>query len=646
MKRNLNMLNDSCNKLTLFIFGLCFAASIASGFITPNTAFSIIMSASSFIGITLISCIKEKSPNSYQLENNHRTFLEKIDDAKVFVPRDERIAELDNSSNITILTGESGSGKSFLIEMLVKHLEDTKGVIRGKDIKIFCDGYYLDIDSRNELNRSQKPDYIVLDQFETAIKLSNIDRQILAIQSLVKKKKHVLIVIRKEYAAELQHLLQIPSHTIYLTNDDIKSEWIKSYLQIVNHAAVQAMDSVGVIHSIQQDFSLGRITFIHLRIIAQIMADGDINLLKNYFSDGKARYKELFEAFFIDTIETSANPSAAWEMLYLLSLGHRNETRITTLDLLNVTFLNGEQADTLMSYIIDAGWALKKDATDGVDRKNKEYTLSHDYYHDLIYDCFTPYIHPQISRNIEEYYIGKRTAIQADRDLEHAIEVNKNRTSFEDAAQCKRLKFTLYSFLFLAFCISILRITRAIPSQLLTIMDGSPPLQKASYLSELALLQLNICLSVIYVYNLYYRFLLYFKSAFSYGLILGYILCLCCYIFPGLWGVFLGMEVMIIGFIMSRIPSHLSVELKKSNQEHNYNKKRNNEAYDFSAKGIQYVLMGAVVLFMGILYRVIIRGNLLFMICFLCLYCFYIFLTVRAHITPTHFKILIGNVIY
>ena len=260
MKRNLSMLNDSCNKLTLFIFGLCFAASIASSFITPNTAFSIIMSASSLIGITLISCIKEKSLNSFQLEKNNRTFLEKIDNAKVFVPRDERIAELDNFSNVTILTGESGSGKSFLIEMLVKHLEDTKGLIRGKDIKIFCGGYYLDIDSRNELNKSQKLDYIVLDQFETAIKLSNIDRQILAIQSLVKKKKHAIIVIRKEYAAELQHLLQVPSHTIYLTNDDIKSDWIKSYLQIVNHAAVQALDSVGVIHSIQQDFSLGRIT--------------------------------------------------------------------------------------------------------------------------------------------------------------------------------------------------------------------------------------------------------------------------------------------------------------------------------------------------------------------------------------------------
>ena len=375
------------------------------------------------------------------------------------------------------------------------------------------------------------------------------------------------------------------------------------------------------------------------------MVDGDINLLKYYFSDGRSRNKELFEAFFINTIKTSANPSAAWEMLYLLSLGHRNETRITTLDLQNVTFLNGEQVDTLMSYIIDAGWALKKDATDGVDRKNKEYALAHDYYHDLIYDCFTFFIHPQISRNIEEYYIGKRTAIHADRDLEHAIKINNNRASFEDATRCKRLKLTLYSFLFLAFCISILRITRTIPSQLLIIMDGSPPLQKASYLSELALLQLTICLSVIYVYNLYYRFLLYFKSAFSYGLILGYILCLCCYVFPGMWGIFLGIEVIIIGLIMSRIPSHLSVELKKSNWEHNYDK-RNNEAYDFSSKGIQYVLMGAVVLFMGILYRVFIRGNLFFMICFLCLYCFYIFLTIRAHITLTHFKILIGNVIY
>ena len=98
------------------------------------------------------------------------------------------LKRITKENKIVILTGESGSGKTVLVEMLKK--------------KYYIDNNYFNRWGENILKSKEK--IIVLDQFERALLLPNVKRNI---EEIKKSNKKILICVRKEFLANILQLL-------------------------------------------------------------------------------------------------------------------------------------------------------------------------------------------------------------------------------------------------------------------------------------------------------------------------------------------------------------------------------------------------------------------------------------------------------
>ncbi len=214
-KRKREFYLDEYNNILFITFIMCnILLFILSYFVKLNLIVSIvanILTISGSLGIFF-----------YNNKKNEKTENIKEELKEIYVERKNWFNEIINKKGIVFLTGESGIGKTYLLNQLMENFDE-------KHISYDFEenNYFFDL----KLDKMYDKEYIILDQFERALSFDNILRNIEIIKSLVEKK--IIISIRKEYVGDVYKLFEFDDTIHFVWLDYRKEELvtIEDYLQ-------------------------------------------------------------------------------------------------------------------------------------------------------------------------------------------------------------------------------------------------------------------------------------------------------------------------------------------------------------------------------------------------------------------------------
>ena len=334
--------------------------------------------------------------------------------------------------------------------------------------------------------------------------------------------------------------------------------------------------------------------------------------------DGEHDYNQVIKRFIRYKIDKIYDADAAREILYLLSLGYYGkEQHFNLKDFRNITIMREDSLERIVEWLVSNEWICESDKTPYKDKNtSRKFVITHDYYRDLLWEICIEDIDPEVRSNIDQYNIIYQQGALSPSAKMSATDEIYDRSREYICSERNLLKFVLYLFLGLLFVGNALNL-------------HSFDFNHSIYAWEQALLQVVLMLSTIYVYNLYYHFLL---SKYKVGLVAGFLLCLLCLWRASYWGIWLGLEVLIMGGIMLHI--HLRYMREKT------------EDRFFLARAANFLSLGTVIVLLGYTYQAVIRGQLQFMFLFFSLYAIFICLTIRAHIHREYMLKLVGKAVY
>lgn len=581
------------NQLLIILFITFSAFTISYHFLGISTTTGIISFISSIFTIfganagTLIARVH----NYKKLDENDNTLINKWE-----IQRPTEYKKLINDNMVTILTGESGCGKSVLIGQL------TELELGRQKILIKRDRYY------KVLNVEENYKIIIFDQFEQAFNYNNVLDHMKKIQEFNNAGIKVIIVVRKECVGDVLFYMDRAGldrfTTIFLTNSDIDPNEIKKHLQELMEKTDEELRADDLLIQIIYDFEYGKLTFIQFDIICTIIAQRRFELLKKYFNNGNYNYDKIIKSYADEVLENYGDRGVVESILYLLAL---NTWRgYTLIDFQNITFREMKSVKRIVDFLNSQRWIYALNESNYVNRsENQKYEIAHDYYKYIFREICLNVIEPQIRHNIDNYAIE---FTKGDRKL------LVNRRFKDYINRRKYLNILLYIFIFVIISIGIFDLLNNNKSGL-----------------ELALTDFVVFGSVLYVYNYYYNFLSLFYYRYVWGIATGYLLCILCVFFNRFWGVCLGAEVVVFGLIMIHI-------------DRNYTLWSDNF---FRTRSFNFIIFGSVIMLLGLVFSAYVDvNNIGLMLIFYILYTMFIFSAVASHINERNFMLLTGKIIY
>lgn len=140
-------------------------------------------------------------------------------------------------------------------------------------------------------------------------------------------------------------------------------------------------------------------------------------------------------------------------------------------------------------------------------------------------------------------------------------------------------------------------------------------------------LDIVVGLSIYYIYNYYYRFLIVFGKKYMIVNIVGGIVSALVFIFVQQWAFFLGIEITFLGINMYRI----SKQVRKSEQH-------------FFVKRVQtFCAIGIITMLLGIFFSSYTKGNVFLMIPLFILYSGYMLMGNLGHINKNYILMILGK---
>lgn len=581
------IMSSSYNRLLIVIFFTFSVLYALSYYYTLDVALTIIIPAGIAILEEMARFLKGTETTKNEASTNDETRFKEGN----LINRNIQCLEGENGK-LVILTGKSGCGKSVLVSMLKEQMHN----------KVFvqCDGYHKTIDPDSMTNY----EYIVFDQFESALLLDNIANQIGEIKKL-KESKKIIIVVREENYAKIYKLFNGDFLTVYLDNSDLNENALINYIQNFCTRTPNVLEEDRQIQQLIQGVEENKITLIQfneaLRVLFEDGSTGDTNEDINVII--KKSIKHIIDGFSVH--------NAAWEMLYLLVLGREMQTPIFDKDLQNIACIKEKDYKKIIEGLLKRDWILKK---------GDIYEISHDYYQTIIKELCMESINIHVRQNIE-YYFSKR-ANSGNLNNNYIDNVIKQRRKYIDGKR-KGLKILLVIYLIIAAIANIFRLVYCRQQ-----LNGN------LIAFEGALLQLVICISTIYVYNYYFYFLILLEKAYCLGLVTGFILCILSLINPCLWGICLGTEVITVGIMVLFIS-------KRSKRNDHIETNR-----FFASQSLVLIIIGFVVVLHGFLYAYNHDDYNLISLSYFILYGVFICVTVIRHINAEYLHALAGKIIY
>ena len=208
---------DKNNNIVFIAFILCnILLFILSYFVKLNSTISIlanILTIASSFGFSI--CLNRKSNNIPKVKENLK---------EIYIERKNWFDEIIDKDGIVFLTGESGIGKTYLLNQLMVYFD-----INHISYDYEENNYFFDLRPDKMYNK----EYIILDQFERALSFDNILQNIKILKSLTGK--NIIISIRKEYVGDVYKLFGFDDTIHFVWLDYSKEELvaIEDYLQIL-----------------------------------------------------------------------------------------------------------------------------------------------------------------------------------------------------------------------------------------------------------------------------------------------------------------------------------------------------------------------------------------------------------------------------
>ncbi len=595
--------------------------------------------------------LKKKKPMMLDRKSQCDTLCRKLEDFDV----------KDKELNCLYLTGTSGAGKSIFLGKFVKEQLKKEGILYFNEYDIACDLIFQKIEEK-------KPKYVIMDQFEKSLENKDI---YVYIRKIVEEHTPGIVFIfgfPQEFFEQIcknidTHILnpkgekekiQDNTCTYFLgcDEDDIEqlkilvNTFLKTGMEMVNeclafceenfsHSGVflpvlstgRYPESLVFLCSILTKIKIGISPLVEFSTVSYIyeLYRDDIDYNIDIYIDN---IDKIFELYLDNWINCFRNRETGKIILQILCDGKRYNMD----DIKCVTF---EKKENLVEY-------------DYSEEKNKEERTRYNITHLLKKNTFISLVpgfsgfktgvwivHDYIALKINEYCF-KNLDNKIRQNIEHYRKemVNKNlsySTKSESKTKVTILKrYESYYKRRNVYFVNIFLIILMMGSIGVSCINGANYNNKLNNVYYI-FIALGCFFSTYYMYNIVMRFLKMMERKYYYPVtICGTILVVLCYVFPDYWGVFLGFEIVILGYSLYQLRK-ITVNMAVGY---------------FREKGLFYIGLGVVVIAFGGIY-VFYKSNLELRLTLDFFFLVYVVASNISHINYTYVmsKIGMGNTI-
>ncbi|MCI9052127.1 MAG: ATP-binding protein [Lachnospiraceae bacterium] len=602
-KRKREFYLDEYNNILFITFIMCnILLFILSYFVKLNLIVSIvanILTISGSLGIFF-----------YNNKKNEKTENIKEELKEIYVERKNWFNEIINKKGIVFLTGESGIGKTYLLNQLMENFDE-------KHISYDFEenNYFFDL----KLDKMYDKEYIILDQFERALSFDNILRNIEIIKSLVEKK--IIISIRKEYVGDVYKLFEFDDTIHFVWLDYRKEELvtIEDYLQDLARETKNNLKEHSLYSKILSDAEVNKISLIQLSYLGREIQCMEEDYVEDRLKEYTYDYDNVIKDYLKVQLDSYEFSEIAYVILYLLCQDHKGQYINEFKDFQNIAIESETKVTKTVKFLREQGWIKKvKDNENKRSELTEHYEISHDYFMKLFEKLCMEQIEPNIRNNVKYYNVNcqdYRGSKVGERGT-WKIYINKVCQSFLKTKNKNYLNIGLYLMMsFIMFA-------------------NLHILTQSSYENQtywmLVAINLMVGESIYYVYNYYYHFLSIYKWHYFIGVFIGTISCIMSFVFMNYWAISLGIEVCVVGIIMGCICRNIRTEEKSF----------------FKARCYVFFGIGFIIIILGIVFPVYTQGKIILTCPLFALYGIYMLMGILSHINRNYIHAIVGKTLY
>lgn len=543
----------------------------------------------------------------------NRNSVSQIDDREnlkeINIKRDNWFSEITEMEGITLLTGKSGIGKSYLLAQLMRSFD-----IKSISYVYRANNYFFDLD----LDVLSDCEYIILDQFERALPFNNISQTIQLLRGL--KNKKIIISVREERVGEVYNLFGFDKtiNIVWLDYKEKELKDIENYLQKLFRGTRDDMKKHFLYSQILRDVKDRHISLIQLSILGKEIQYKEesyvVEQMKKYENDYDNVIKDFIQIL-IDNFEYSY---MAYMILYLLCQDQKNQYVNEVIDFQNITIEPEWKVKKTVEFLMRHNWIKKVKENENIRSElTEQYELSHDYFYELFNQLCTDKIGSEL-RNNAEYYSVNCQRLRKEREEPDSWQTYTNKMCLNFLNVHNKHWFNVILYV-MEFCI--------IGFNIYVLMKN---VANRDIYWLLILIDIVVGESIYYVYNYYFYFLSVYQNHYIIGAIVGCISCILPFMFMDYWAVGLGIEICTIGIIMGFLCRRV----------------RDGAKPFFGARFVNFVCIGAVVILLGLCYTAYTNGKVLLALPLFVLYGAYMLMGIINHINRDYMFAIVGKVLY
>ncbi len=590
-------LNNNNNVVFIFCIICNMALCVLSYYIKLNYMVSIIANI-----ITIVTSLGI----SFNYNKPHKEELAKKELKEIDVARKSWFNEVATTDGIVFLTGESGIGKTYLLNQLMGEFDK-----RNISYDYEENNYFFDL----QLNKMHDKEYIILDQFERALSFDNIFDNISIIKELENKK--IIISMRKEYIGEIYRLFDFDESIRFVWLEYRKEELddIEDYLQKLARGTKQSLKEHSLYSKILEDAKLNRISLIQLSCLGREIQFMDEDYVEAKMEEYAYNYDQVIMDYLTVQLDKYKYSKVAYIIMYLLCQDHNGQYINDMKDFQNVILESEDRIYETVNYLREQKWIKKVKENEEVRSEFTEnYEISHDYFMMLFEKICMKQIESDIRNNIKYY----------------SVNCQNDRRNIEEGGTWKTYTYNLCKKFIEPLNKVYLNIGLYIMMIFIVFGNIYTLVKEPQAYWMLAAINLMVGESVFYVYNYYYNFISIYKIRYIIGVIIGAISCILPYAIMNYWAVSLGFEVCVVGIIMGGITCNVREDSKPF----------------FRARCYIFLGIGVIIFILGFFFPIYTQDKPLLACPLFALYGLYMFMGILNHINKDYILAIVGKTLY
>lgn len=551
------------------------------------------------------------------------------------VPRKYYLNILEKNKGCFFVIGESGIGKSSLMNQLKERVSKVST----------CD--FVKNNYFNCLQQISNANYIIFDQFEKILDLSEPYTIIESIKKLDDGRRTLIFSLRKEYFAEIYKLFNYHGKLLWMEFKALeKYEIISQLLNLIGDQNIldtinikdfsdEQIDEIidkniikndkqiklNLLRQIAKDVKENNILFIQLTYLGRILQQNDngIQQAELEWRDSKD-YKNLIMHYIEKEIDQFKYSEVAYLILFLLCQDTKGIYANMYDDFGNISMQTNDVLELTVDYLEELKLILPiKSDNNQRGKYVSQYEIAHSYIQDILLTLCNNKLDIGIRNNImfynREYQIKRN---------EYSVqeEYPKKKISEKRDKYIKRGKY-----LFVSLSIMLIIIT------LWNIYYKNCLLNLSDYANKsFVMIFTNIAatVSTYYIFNYYHYFMRVFGYKYWPGVGVAMIAVVLSYAFPNYWAMGYGVAILVTGGVMYWVACDTRISEKSF----------------FVTRCRNFVGIGIIVIVISYFYRDYTHGEMfLGWPCYV-LYSGYMLLGTMGHINRPYILALLGKVLY